>query len=73
MNACLSVNTTTCPVLVGMEKQISHQVVVRPDPKQLSKVSEGHRGVGFKPKVRVVVGWCEVAAFAVWKHEERER
>lgn len=41
----------------------AHQVVVWPDPKQLSEVAEGHRGVGFKPEVWVVMGWCEVAAF----------
>lgn len=45
----------------------THQIVVWPDPKQLSEVAEGHRGVGFKPEVWVVMGWCEVAAFTVWK------
>lgn len=45
----------------------AHQIVVWPDPKQLSEVAEGHRGVGFKPEVWVVMGRCEVAAFAVWK------
>lgn len=45
---------------------ISHQVVIWSDPKQLSEVAERYRGVGFKPKVWVVVGWCEIAAFTVW-------
>lgn len=47
------------------KKQISHQVVIWSDPKQLSEVAEGHRGVGLKPKVWVVVGWSEVTAFTV--------
>lgn len=51
----------------------AHQVVVWPDPKQLSEVAEGHRGVGFKPEVWVVMGWCEVAAFTVQKTSRETR
>lgn len=47
---------------------LSHQVVIRSDPKQLPEVAEGHGGVGFKPEVWVVVGWGEVTAFAVWSN-----
>lgn len=42
-----------------------HQVVIWPDPKQLSEVAEGHGGVGFEPEVWVVMGWSEVTAFTV--------
>lgn len=48
------------------KKSISHQVVIRSDPKQLSEVAERHRGVVFKPEVRIVVGRSEVTAFTEW-------
>lgn len=41
-----------------------YQVVIRSDSKQFPEVAESHRGVRFKPEVRKVVGWCEVAALA---------
>lgn len=42
---------------------VPYQVIVRPDPKQLPEVSEGHRGVGFEPEIVVVVSRGEVTAF----------
>lgn len=46
--------------------EISHQVVIWSDPKQLSEVAESYRGVGFKPKVWVMMGWSEVTPFTAW-------
>lgn len=58
-------------VLMPCRKSKSHQVVVWPNSKQLSEVAEGNRGIGFKSKVWEMVGWCEVAAFAVWDKGNR--
>lgn len=45
------------------EQTNSYQVVIRPDAKQFSEVSEGHWSVCFEAEIREMVGWSEVAAF----------
>lgn len=44
---------------------ITYQVVVWSDPKQLSEVAKGHRSIGFKSEVWEVVGWSEVTALTI--------
>jgi hypothetical protein len=44
----------------------SYQVVIRPDPKELPEVAEGHRSIGLEAEVWEVVGWSQVAAFTGW-------
>lgn len=39
------------------------QVIIRPDAKKLSKVTEGNRCIGLETKVIVVMGRCQVAPF----------
>lgn len=41
----------------------TYQVVVRPDPKQLPEIAEGHWSVGFEAEVIVMVSWGQVAPF----------
>lgn len=46
----------------------AYQVVVRPDPKELPEVAEGHRRVGLEAEVVVVMSWGQVTPFT----EKRE-
>lgn len=41
----------------------THQVVVWPDAKQFSEVTESNRSIGLKTKVTVVMSRGQVAAF----------
>lgn len=42
------------------------QVIIRPDAKELSEVTEGNRRIGLESKVIVMVSRCQVAAFTKW-------
>ena len=53
-------------IVVNMESILgvsTHQVVIWPDAKQFSEVTEGNRSIGLKTKVTVVMSGGQVAAF----------
>lgn len=51
----------------------TNQVVIWPNTKQFSEVTEGDRSVGLKTKVTVVMSGSQVTAFTETNQREREK
>lgn len=43
----------------------SNQIVVRPNAKEFSEITEGNGGVGLKPEVTMVMCWSQITSFTV--------